>query len=196
MEENTEKKDQKDKQEQEECDGTKSCASCGSCSGGNDAAVENDAAEDDNDDDKELSRAQFIRGAFGLTVLCWSGVAAAPILMYLSPPPVEDEKTKVTSIEVCKVSELPKGTGKNFRFGSVPALVIHTEDDQFHAFKAICTHLGCTVQFRADKKCIYCACHGGEYDAETGKNVAGPPPKPLASLKAEVVDGKVIVSRA
>jgi cytochrome b6-f complex iron-sulfur subunit len=52
------------------------------------------------------------------------------------------------------------------------------------------------VQYLQDKKSIYCACHGGQYDAETGKNIAGPPPKPLAPLKAEVVDGKIIVSRA
>ena len=91
---------------------------------------------------------------------------------------------------------MPKGTGKNFRFGSFPALLIHTDDGQLHAFNAICTHLGCTVQFRNDMQKIYCACHGGEYDPNTGKNIAGPPPKPLAALKAEVVNGKIIVSRA
>jgi nitrite reductase/ring-hydroxylating ferredoxin subunit len=148
-----------------------------------------------NGEEEGMSRAVFVRSAFVFTVVCWGGVASVPVFMYLNPPPGEDEKAKVTSLEVCKLTELPPGTGKNFRFGSFPAIVIHTEDGQLHAFKATCTHLGCTVQFRTDKQCIYCACHGGEYDASTGKNIAGPPPKPLPVMKAEVVDGKIIVSR-
>jgi cytochrome b6-f complex iron-sulfur subunit len=119
-----------------------------------------------------------------------------PVYSYLKPKPGEsDNASKVTSLEVCKLTELPKGFGRNFKFGSTPALVIHTDDGELHAFKAICTHLGCTVQFREDMKAIFCACHGGQYDPATGKNIAGPPPKPLAPLKAEVVDGKIIVSR-
>ncbi|MBS2010887.1 MAG: Rieske (2Fe-2S) protein [Cyanobacteria bacterium SZAS TMP-1] len=149
-----------------------------------------------NGDDEGIDRGTFMRGAFTTAVVCWGGMTLTPIFMYLAPPKSDgEEKSKVTSLEVCKLEELPKGTGRNFRFGSFPAIVIHTEDGQLHAFKAICTHLGCTVQFRAEKQNIYCACHGGEYDASTGKNIAGPPPKPLPPLKAEIVDGKIIVSR-
>lgn len=149
------------------------------------------------DETEKLSRSDFMKMAFGGTVLIWGGVALAPIVAYLTPPPGEsDDASKITSVEVCKLSELPKGSGKNFRFGSFPAVVIHDSEGQLHAFKAICTHLGCTVQFRADKQCIYCACHGGEYDASTGKNIAGPPPKPLPVLKVAVVDDKVVVSKS
>jgi Rieske Fe-S protein len=164
---------------------------CHGCPNGN-------PEEEDADSDVEgVSRSRFIRTAFAGTVLAWGGVALAPVVAYLIPPAGEENETStITSVEVCKLSDLPKGAGRNFRFGSVPALVIHTDDGELHAFKAICTHLGCTVQFRADKQCIYCACHGGEYDAETGKNVAGPPPKPLPPLKVAVVEGKVIVSKA
>lgn len=144
-----------------------------------------------------IGRAQFVRGALGAVAVCWGGMTMYPVYCYLKPKPGEDDqKAQVTSLEVCKLSELPKGMGRNFRFGSTPALVIHTDDGQLHAFKAICTHLGCTVQYREDMHSIYCACHGGQYDPDTGKNIAGPPPKPLAPLKAEVVDGKIIVSRA
>jgi cytochrome b6-f complex iron-sulfur subunit len=146
--------------------------------------------------DEIIGRAKFIRAGFTGAAICWGSMTMIPVLLYLNPPPGEgDEKSKVTSLEACKVSELPKGTGRNFRFGSFPALLIHNEDGELHAFKAICTHLGCTVQFRDDKQCIYCACHGGQYDAHTGKNIAGPPPKPLTPLRVEVVEGKIIVSR-
>lgn len=146
---------------------------------------------------KEISREQFIKYALGGLSVCWAGMAAYPIYLYLNPKAGEnDEKMNVTSVEVCKLTELPKGTGRNFRFGSVPALLIHTDDGALHAFKAVCTHLGCTVQYREDKHHIYCACHGGEYDPNTGKNIAGPPPKPLPPLIVSVTDGKVIVSKA
>lgn len=161
---------------------------CGTCPNSN--------SEHDDSAEAGMDRGNFIRTAFACVAVGWGGVTLLPILMYLNPPPGSgEEKSKVNSLEVCKLAELPKGTGKNFRFGSVPALVIHTEDGQLHAFKAICTHLGCTVQFKDDKQIIYCACHGGEYDAHTGKNIAGPPPKPLPELKADVVNGTVIVSK-
>lgn len=149
-------------------------------------------------DEGKIGRAEFVRTALGGVAICWAGMTLYPIYMYLNPKAGADDEqgSKVTSLEVCKLSDLPKGHGRNFRFGSTPALVIHAEDGTVHAFKAICTHLGCTVQFRDDINSIYCACHGGQYDPLTGKNVAGPPPKPLAPLKAEVVDGKIIVSRA
>lgn len=180
--------------------GTNSGAGCGTnsgagCGANSDTTCSASCTADEHDADEGMDRAQFFRTAFACTAMCWGGVTLLPILMYLNPPQTEDTKSKVTSLEVCKLSELPKGTGRNFRFGSFPALVIHTDDGQLHAFKAVCTHLGCTVQFRAEKQDIYCACHGGQYDAATGKNIAGPPPKPLPVLKAEVIDDKVIVSR-
>ena len=148
-------------------------------------------------DDNGVDRGNFIKGCFAVCAVAWGGLTLSPIVAYFIPPAGDnDGKANITSLEVCKLDDLPKGTGKNFRFGSFPALLIHTEDGQLHAFNAICTHLGCTVQFRADMQKIYCACHGGEYDPNTGKNIAGPPPKPLPALKAEVVDGKIIVSRA
>lgn len=191
-----------------------SCGKTGSCNGcsnasasakgeANDDRSSSDLSEENgchrdngHGDDELISRSNFIRTAFCCTALAWGGVALAPIAAYLIPPAGEDESTsKITSVEVCKLSELPKGSGRNFRFGSYPALLIHTLDGNLHAFKAVCTHLGCTVQFRTDKQCIYCACHGGEYNTE-GKNVAGPPPKPLPELKVAVVEGTIVVSKA
>jgi len=162
------------------------CGGSGGCSGKKD----NDLGADDG-----VGRTEFIRAAFAGVTLCWGGVTVLPILSYLTPPLDENaKKAKVKSIQVCKLAELPAGTGKNFRFGSTPALVIHTDDRQLHAFSAVCTHLGCTVQYRADIHRIYCACHGGQYAPDTGKNIAGPPPKPLTVLNVQVVDGNIIVS--
>ncbi|MGE0266446.1 MAG: ubiquinol-cytochrome c reductase iron-sulfur subunit [Candidatus Obscuribacterales bacterium] len=142
-----------------------------------------------------LSRNAFMKSCFFGVAGAWSVMAAYPVCRYLCPAETEDEKVVVESVTVCKESELPPGSGRNFKFGHKPALVTHTEDGQLHAFIAICSHLGCTVQFNTDKDLIWCACHGGAYDPSTGKNVAGPPPKPLDPLKVAVVDGSIVVSR-
>lgn len=148
-------------------------------------------------DGDKIGRSTFMKGVLGTAAVAWGGATLYPVFSYLKPKPgEEDEKTQVSSLEVCKTKDLPPGTGKNFRFGSTPALIVHTKDGEMHAFKAICTHLGCTVQYQKEKDDIYCACHGGQYDAHTGKNIAGPPPKPLTALKVTVDGDKIIVSLA
>jgi Rieske Fe-S protein len=57
-------------------------------------------------------------------------------------------------------------------------------------FSGTCTHLGCTVQWDAEREVFLCPCHGGVYAAD-GSVTAGPPPKPLKSLTAVVRDGEV-----
>jgi cytochrome b6-f complex iron-sulfur subunit len=178
----------KNQTEDKEASSSKGCQQL--CGGGG-------CSNSHDDDEHGVDRGNFIKGCFAACAVAWGGLTLSPIVAYLIPPAGDnDGKANVTSLEVCKLEELPKGTGRNFRFGSFPALLIHTGDGQLHAFNAICTHLGCTVQFRNDMEKIYCACHGGEYDPNTGQNIAGPPPKPLTALKTEVVNGKIIVSRA
>src|SRR2546427_8826013 len=41
-----------------------------------------------------------------------------------------------------------------------------------------CTHLGCNFDWSPEEKLFACPCHGGRFD-RTGRNVAGPPPRPL-----------------
>jgi cytochrome b6-f complex iron-sulfur subunit len=82
-----------------------------------------------------------------------------------------------------------------FKFGPKPALLIHHADGTWVAMSAVCTHLGCTVQYEGPQNRIFCACHGGVYDARTGANVSGPPPKPLSQFRVEVSDGRVVISR-
>jgi Rieske Fe-S protein len=69
---------------------------------------------------------------------------------------------------------------------------IKREGDELFALSATCTHLGCNVRWREESKQFVCPCHAGIYD-ETGKNIAGPPPKPLIRLPAKIKDDVVLV---
>ncbi len=56
----------------------------------------------------------------------------------------------------------------------------------------VCSHLGCTVFYRPEKKIFECPCHMGVFDGE-GNPVSGPPQVPLERYPVEVRDGKVFV---
>lgn len=143
-----------------------------------------------------IKRRGFVKWMVGGIAGLWTMMAAYPVFRYLKSGATEAPQQAVSSVNVGSVKELPVNAGKNFKFGSTPALVVHGEDGEFHAYKAVCTHLGCTVQYNPEKSRIWCACHGGQYDAATGQNIAGPPPKPLEALKVDVHDDQITVSKA
>jgi len=60
------------------------------------------------------------------------------------------------------------------------------------ALSSTCTHLGCRVSYDPVAKLIKCPCHGGVF-APDGRNVSGPPPRPLPELPARIDDAQVLV---
>jgi thiosulfate dehydrogenase [quinone] large subunit len=72
-----------------------------------------------------------------------------------------------------------------------PAYVVQTAPGKYTAFSAICTHQGCTVAFVRKTSQFQCPCHGGLYDAKTGKVLGGPPPAPLQQIAVKDVDGQI-----
>jgi len=59
------------------------------------------------------------------------------------------------------------------------------------AFSQKCTHLGCVVYFQAEENRWHCPCHEGNFDAESGRVLAGPPTRPLGKIDVEVRDGTI-----
>jgi cytochrome b6-f complex iron-sulfur subunit len=78
--------------------------------------------------------------------------------------------------------------------GGHPVIVVRTPQG-FRAYSAICTHLGCIVQWDAGRKQIACPCHAGFFDVN-GQVVSGPPPQPLTEHGVAVVNGEVLVKSA
>lgn len=133
-----------------------------------------------------------------LELLLGGGVFASlvsiiyPVWRYLIPPPVTD--LGGDEVVASKVGDLkPKGS-KIFRFGSRPALLLMTAEGEYRALSAVCTHLSCTVQYRSDLEQIWCACHNGLYDL-AGRNISGPPPRPLESYQVHVRGDEIVVTR-
>lgn len=118
---------------------------------------------------------------------------AYPLSRYLIPPKVE-ESTAHTVTLALKAQEVKPNSGQIFRFGSQPGILIRTPNDELKAFAAGCTHLACIVQYRSDISHIWCACHNGHFDLN-GKNIEGPPPKPLEEYTVNVRGEQIVVSK-
>jgi len=118
--------------------------------------------------------------------------AAYPVLRFLSPPDVP--QAEQSEVVAAKVGELAPNSGKVFKFGSSPAILVNTPTGELRAFSAVCTHLSCTVQYRSDYELIYCACHNGKFDLN-GINVAGPPPLPLEQYEVAIRGEDVVVMK-
>jgi cytochrome b6-f complex iron-sulfur subunit len=126
-------------------------------------------------------------GAFMLSVLY-------PVSRYLVPPRVEESTARTVTLSV-KPQDVKANSGQIFRFGSQPGILIRTPGGDLRAFTAICTHLACIVQYRSDLSHIWCACHNGHYDLN-GRNIAGPPPRPLEPYQVNVRGEQIVVSKA
>jgi Rieske Fe-S protein len=120
------------------------------------------------------------------------GVLLYPVVRYVAPPG-QPEAAGETAV-VGKVKDFPLNSGKVVRFGARPAIVLRMPSGEFRAFSAVCTHLQCTVQYRPDMELVWCACHNGRFDL-AGRNVAGPPPRPLDPLQIALRGDDVVVSR-
>jgi Rieske Fe-S protein len=133
-----------------------------------------------------------------LAALVGTGIAGSvasfvyPVLKFIFPPTVAE--SAANEVVAAKISDLPVNSGKIFKFGSRPGLVVHTQSGDWLAFTAVCTHLNCTVQYKSDTQKIWCACHNGMYDLN-GNVISGPPPKPLEAYETHIRNGEVVVSK-
>ncbi len=142
--------------------------------------------------DSPTPRRGFLNFLLGTGTVATLAAILYPIIRFMVPPKVVESST--SSVVAGKVAELKPNSGKIFKFGTKPGLLIETPNSEYRAFSAICTHLDCTVQYRPDEKLIWCACHNGRYDL-TGRNISGPPPRPLEEFKVNVRGDDIIVSR-
>lgn len=120
------------------------------------------------------------------------GAVLYPILRFLAPPDVPEAAS--LTVNAGKASDLKPNSGLLAPFGAEPALVVRLASGELRAFTGVCTHLSCTVQYRPDLQEIWCACHNGHYDLN-GRNIAGPPPRPLRAYDVHVNGDELVISR-
>ena len=140
----------------------------------------------------QQSKRNFLKFILSGGLLALAGSIFYPILAYLKPP--KQAEVEVSSVKAGKLSEIEKESGQIIKFGNKPVILIRSSSGDLRAFSATCTHLDCTVQYRKDFGMIWCACHNGKYDMN-GRNVSGPPPRPLDEYRVVVQGEEVFVSK-
>jgi cytochrome b6-f complex iron-sulfur subunit len=140
-----------------------------------------------------VSRRRFIDYLLGTSAFATLAAIFYPIFRFMVPPNIVEAQQN--SVVAGKTNEIAVNSGKIFKFGSKPGLLVRTQAGDFKAFSASCTHLDCIVQYDPNSKQIICACHNGAYDL-TGKNVSGPPPRPLDEFIVKVNGDDVTVTKA
>lgn len=138
------------------------------------------------------SRRKFVQALLGGSLLASAASFLYPVIRYVVPPPATD--LGGDNVLAAKADELKANSAKIFKFGSKPGLLVRTAEGEYRAVSAVCTHLSCTVQYKNDVHQIWCACHNGLYGLD-GRNVSGPPPRPLEAYEVHVQGDEVVVSR-
>ena len=111
-----------------------------------------------------------------------------PIIKFLIPP----SKTFIDpNILTIPIAQIPQGKSLITKFKGRPIIIVN-RGNEINALSAVCTHLGCIVKWDPDKEELFCPCHMAKYDTN-GNVKSGPAPKPLFTLKANLINEQIIV---
>lgn len=152
----------------------------------------------------QISRRDFIKA----TVTAIGGLIGAligiPSVAYLLSPSLRAEED-TDSIPLGALEDYPIGIPTLFEFTrtkvngwertglSFGVYVLRQNEKDVRVFSDICTHLACRVTWHPDQKHYISPCHDGHFDI-TGKNISGPPPRPLDEFITKIEDGNLFVT--
>jgi Rieske Fe-S protein len=138
-----------------------------------------------------FTRRQFLDGMIG----GWLGALLAsflyPIVKFIFPPYREPDEVILTFSDF---KDMPPNSVRSFAWGSKLGILKRNDDGTYWAFVGVCTHLDCNVTYLPDQRKFFCACHDGWYD-DSGRNIGGPPPKPLRRLTLVIEEENLIVRK-
>jgi len=85
------------------------------------------------------------------------------------------------------------GFGVDTKFQNQYRIWVVRNTEGIFVISAICTHLGCTPDWKASENKFKCPCHGSGYDPE-GVNFEGPAPRPMDRAHVELdPEGQILV---
>jgi Rieske Fe-S protein len=141
--------------------------------------------------DNELSRRDFIKVTTGIVGGIMGVALGVPAVAYLLDPAFQSG-SKEAWVPVGKVADMLIGQPYAFSFTRVQVngwertstsrggFVIRQSEEptDILILNSRCTHLACTVNWRAETQAFVCPCHDAQFSKE-GAVLGGPPPRPL-----------------
>lgn len=87
------------------------------------------------------------------------------------------------------------GVGVDTKYQQLYRIWVVKTSDRLFVINAVCTHLGCTPDWKASENKFKCPCHGSGYDSE-GINFEGPAPRPMDRAHVELdAEGQIVVNK-
>jgi cytochrome b6-f complex iron-sulfur subunit len=140
--------------------------------------------EDTDDQKVSARRRRFVMAA----VLGTLGVNLLMFLRFFFPRALYEPKT---SFKIGYPSDF--GFGVDTKFQNAHRIWVVRNTEGIFVISAICTHLGCTPDWKASENKFKCPCHGSGYDPE-GVNFEGPAPRPMDRAHVELdPEGQIVV---
>ena len=146
-----------------------------------------------------LSRRDFVKSATLLIGSLLGAVMGMPALAYLLSP-ASGTAQDSSWIDLGPLDRYPVGVPTLAEFTrtrtngwertalSYGVFVVRLDTGMVRAFSNVCTHLGCRVSWHADIRNYVSPCHDGHFDI-LGRNISGPPPRPLDEYEVRIDDG-------
>ncbi len=113
-------------------------------------------------------------------ILGFLGVNFLMFLRFFFPRALYEPKTKFL---IGYPSDF--GFGVDTKFQNAHRIWVVRNTEGIFVISAICTHLGCTPDWKPSENKFKCPCHGSGYDPE-GVNFEGPAPRPMDRAHVEV----------
>lgn len=106
---------------------------------------------------------------------------------------LQRKRQKAPVFRIATVSDIAIGDSLAFRYPNEHerCLLIRTGENDFVAYNDKCTHLMCPVIPQVNESRLYCPCHQGFFDLQSGRPIAGPPQRPLARIKLKIENGAI-----
>src|SRR5207245_6196939 len=140
-------------------------------------------------EDVEVQKVVARRRRFVMaSVLGFLGVNFLMFLRFFFPRALFEPKT---SFRIGYPSDF--GFGVDTKFQNKYRIWTVRNTEGIFVIYAVCTHLGCTPDWKAAENKFKCPCHGSGYDSE-GVNFEGPAPRPMDRAHVDVTpDGQILV---
>jgi cytochrome b6-f complex iron-sulfur subunit len=137
-----------------------------------------------------VTRRYFLEAVGGGAI----GIAATGSVVltaqFLSPNVLREPPSK---FKAGSVEEFPAGSVTQNKEQKV--FIVRAKEGYFYTVSAVCTHLGCIVNWKTEEGIIACPCHGSKFDRE-GRFIEGPAPRSLPRFSMTMDDqGQLIVDK-
>lgn len=138
----------------------------------------------------DVGRRRFLSQAvMGFGALFGLGLLAMRFAQFLVPAP---KPKRMEAVLIGSEAKVPLGEAVALDLGGQKMMVLRTEEGVV-AFSRRCTDLGCLVSWNKERQQFLCPCHQGVFD-KTGRNIAGPPPRPLDRMEVVKRGGQLYVN--